>query len=102
MNKKQRIISIVGVVIIFLMGFIPPWKYIENNSTTYSEMPAGYYLIFSPPEPDEEEITGVELDMSRLAVQWITILFVMGAALYLSQEKEDGDSDEDSDEFLKE
>lgn len=100
MNKKQVIISIIGVTVVFLMGLIPPWKTVDTSSMTTREMPAGYYFIFAPPEPDEEELLGVELDMSRLAVQWITTLFVIAAALYLTQEKEEElDSIENSDEF---
>ena len=103
MNKKQKVISVIGVVLIVIMGCIPPWKYIDDSPMGYREIPAGYSLIFAPPEPDGEEYFGVKLDMSRLAVQWITSLFVMAAALYLTQEKgeasdsreNDGDDDED-------
>ncbi|MFH1942140.1 MAG: hypothetical protein ABIL68_08530 [bacterium] len=96
MNKKQQIISIVGIVVIFVMGLVPPWTTFESDSTTYREMPAGYYFIFSPPQPDDEGILGVKLDTSRLAVQWITVLFVMAACIYLTQDRRDG-SDEDED-----
>ena len=87
MNRKQKVISLIGIILIVIMGTIPPWKYIDDGSIGYREIPAGYFLIFSPPEPDQEDYFGVELDMSRLAVQWITLLFVMAAALYLTQDK---------------
>jgi hypothetical protein len=101
MNKKQVVISIIGVAIVFLMGIIPPWKIVDTSSMTYREMPAGYYFIFAPPEPDEEELLGVKLDLSRLAVQWVTILFVIAAALFLTQEKEEeSNSMDNTAEFL--
>lgn len=97
MNKKQKVISIIGIFIILIMGFIPPWKYIDNDSSTYREMPAGYYPIFSPPELDEEQLLGLEIDISRLAIQWIIVLFMMAAALFITQEKRDAtESDEEA------
>jgi hypothetical protein len=99
MNKKQTIISIVGVVVIFIMGLLPPWTYYESDPTTHREMSAGYYFIFAPPAPDDEGILGVKLDTSRLAVQWITVLFVMAACIYLTQDRGvDSDDNEDGDE----
>ena len=96
MNKKQKLISIIGIVIIFIMGFIPPWKYIDNESSPYREMPAGYHPIFLPPELDEEQLLGLEIDVSRLAIQWITVLFMMAAALFITQEKRNTkDTDEE-------
>lgn len=99
MNKKQKFISIIGIFIILIMGFIPPWKYIDNDSSTYREMPAGYYLIFSPPELDYEQLLGLEIDISRLAIQWITVLFMMAAALFITQEKRDA-TESDEEELL--
>jgi len=100
MNTKQKIISLIGVLIIFFMGLFPPWKYIDENASVYREIPADYYLIFAPPEPDEEEMLSIQLDISRLAIQWITVLFVMGAIIYIFHDKkEDLDSDEDMEDF---
>ena len=46
----------------------------------------------------EEEIPhSIEVDTTRLIIQWVTILFVFAAVLYLTKEKEE-DFDEDYDE----
>ena len=106
MNKKQKIISIIGIVLIFLSGLIPPWKFTTGDSITYIERPIGYYFIFLPPEMDQDETDEdlqeeisylIEMDVSRLIVQWVTILFIQAAALYLTKEKEE-DLDSDYEE----
>ena len=103
MNKKQKIISVIGVVLIFLSGLILPWRVITGESVSYIERPIGYYLIFLPPELEQdepleeeaeedllEEISySIEVDVSRLIIQWVTILFVLAAALYLTKENEE-------------
>ena len=96
MNKKQKVISIIGIVIIFVMGFIPPWKYIDTDPSPYREMPNGYHPIFLPPELNEEQLLGLKIDISRLAIQWITVLFMMAVALFITQERSDAkESDEE-------
>ncbi len=110
MNKKQKIISGVCVILIFLAGLIPPWKVTMNDPMFYSERPIGYSLIFLPPElvlelteeqieeGTEEEIPhSVEVDTTRLIIQWVTLLFVLAAALFLTKENE-VDFDQDYEE----
>ena len=102
MNKKQIIISIIGIGIIFIMGLIPPWKTIDHGASAFVEFPIGYYPIFSPPILDEELELSVKLDILRLAVQWITILFVMGAALFICQTKSSETDADAKEDFLEE
>ena len=103
MNSKQKIIAVIGIVIILISGLFPPWKYIDNVAEAYREIPAGYYLIFAPPLPDEEGIYSIEIDMVRLAIQWITTLFIMAALLYITNKKKDDlDNGEENEEFFLE
>jgi hypothetical protein len=99
MNTKQKIIALTGIAVILLMSLFPPWKIIAENPNASSQLPAGYYCIFSPPLPpasgdeeETEEYISIVLDLSRLAVQWITALFVLAALLYLTQDKAESDS----------
>jgi hypothetical protein len=95
MNKNQKIIAIIGIGIIFFMSLIPPWKMITEGSQIYTVQPIGYGLIFLPPtleleqEAEEEEIIQylINLDVTRLMVQWITILFIIAALLFITKEK---------------
>ena len=92
MNRKQKIIAVIGVALIVVMGLFPPWKLTTTGDTLYREVPRGYYLIFAPPPPeapveDQESIYSLELDFRRLTVQWVTVLFVLAAALYLARER---------------
>jgi len=66
MNKKQRLIIIVGVFMVVAMILFPPWVGSAYRSGKY---PAGYGLLFSPPP----NVTNV--DTNRLLLQ------ILGAAV---------------------
>ena len=97
MNKNQKIISIIAVIVIFLMGFIPPWKITTQDVGIYTVQPIGYSPIFLPPEIDFENLEEgeivqtaqytINLDITRLIVQWVTILFILAAILFITKEK---------------
>jgi len=82
LNVKQRKILIIGVVLIIVMGLFPPWTYTYKYRTTYSESPAGYGFIATPPRGDGQS-QGVKLDISRLILQGIIILIAVGLGVYL-------------------
>ncbi len=103
MNKKQKVISLIAVILIILMCLIPPWKITAGNENGYIEQPVGYALIFSPPSVEQEDEFGtsgysIGLDVSRLVVQWVTLLFTVAALLYISREDET-ESDEENEFF---
>lgn len=59
MNRRQRIVTFVGLCIIGLMLFVPPWKYIQTMSSgdriTPRERNAGYAFVFGPPSLKDHE-----------------------------------------------
>lgn len=101
MNKKQKIISLTALILLIFMCLFPPWKITSENGNTYIVQPVGYSLIFSPPaieQNDEPEMSeyAISLDIERLVVQWVTLLFTVAVLLYLTKEKEETiDVDED-------
>lgn len=89
LNSKQRKILIIGVVVILLMGAVPPWTYTFKHTSTYSERPAGYYFIVSPPSPiAASRAHGIKIDASRLFIQWITTIVAVSIGLMLAAKKE--------------
>jgi hypothetical protein len=82
-NKKQKIVFLVGVGIIVLMGLIPPWYYhavFSENQRTAFEFDGGYQFLFSPDlrvsykfekyfPPRERPC----INLSRLLVQWAVV-----------------------------
>ena len=80
LNKKQRAVLLVGLMIIILMGSFPPWTYFNS----YREFSAGYTFIVTPPYAPGELGYGVKLDLSRLVVQWIMVLMAMGIGVLLT------------------
>ncbi|MFI5364967.1 MAG: hypothetical protein ACHQ4J_05025 [Candidatus Binatia bacterium] len=89
MNTKQRRLILFGIVVMVLMGLFPPWTKSVHVRQVHFQRPAGYALIFEPPEPQGSE--SLEIDFVRLLIQWIGIaLLVGGGILYL---KDSGGSD---------
>jgi len=93
MNRIQRLLIALGVALIACMGLIPPWTYTFKSKDLYSEKPAPYHLIFSPPEPDrwsksyKAESYGVKLDILRLTLQWTMVCLVVGVGVYLAKDR---------------
>ena len=67
MNKKQKIVFLVGLGIIILMGLFPPW-YIYHP---YGSRPGEYAFIFSGSSSSDG--TGVYIDIVRLLIQWVVV-----------------------------
>ncbi len=84
-NEKQKKIIIAGVVVIILMGVFPPWTYTFKYKTAYSNEPAGYGFIIVPPEKKNKGMTyGIELDITRLSIQWVIALLSTGLGVFLT------------------
>ncbi len=105
MNKIQKITASAGVVLIFLMGLFPPWRLVSVDPAPYHEIPAGYHLLFAPPAPEpaysadrDETLYSLILDFRRLAVQWVTSLFVLAALLYLMRDRTDSGKEDEAGE----
>lgn len=89
LNSKQKNILIIGVVAILLMGAVPPWTYTFKSTSTYSETPAGYGFIASPPSRRVASgMHGIKMDTSRLFIQWITTIVAISIGLMLAAKKE--------------
>ena len=91
MNKRQRIVVLVGVAIVAGMMLFPPWQrqaggqfsaFYKSRSPTYTA-PAGYGFLFYQP-PDAERV-----DISRLAVQCAVVaVLAFGACVALARKSE--------------
>lgn len=85
-NKNQRKILIVGVVLFILIGVFPPWIYTLDARSVSSQKPAGYFLIIEPPEPERSGVAyGVEVDINRLIIQWLVAAAATGLGFFLAQ-----------------
>jgi len=87
-NKKQKKIIIAGIVVFILAGLFPPWIYTLHVQAFDTEKPAEYALIFYPPDTEEYDPEyGVELDFSRLAVQWLVVIAATGLGVLLASKE---------------
>ncbi len=65
LNKTQKKVIGICVIVVVLMGLCPPWVYTFKAKSTYSEESAGYHLIFSPPSL-QFEVIPIKQDSNRL------------------------------------
>ena len=72
MNFQQRIVLIVGLLIIFGMALFPPWRIPPQ----YDEAVAGYRFVFRPTKGH----TILRVDTARLSAQCLAVLALTAAA----------------------
>ena len=73
MNKKQKLVLLLAVMVALLMGMLPPWE--VRDSKPAGGFPIEYAPITSPPNR-WRGIYMLKVDLSRFAVQSTTLLFV--------------------------
>ncbi|NQU06020.1 MAG: hypothetical protein HQ568_08000 [Calditrichaeota bacterium] len=81
MNKKQKIVLWIGLVLFMLMGIFPPWYYVYKSEISADiSYKSGYYCLFVPPHSYKKEY---RIDKTRLHIQW-TIVVVVAVCLILT------------------
>lgn len=95
MDTRRKAILWATALLIVAAGLYAPWRF-----TYKSHQPEGYHWIFLPPRqevpqpeglpewwrkasPPKTEPLPVEIDLSRLSVEWV-IVSVLGAALFFA------------------
>jgi hypothetical protein len=79
MNKKQKIVFLVGFGTIVIMGLIPPW-YFPGPGEALIE--GSYGFIFSPPSY-EGYTFAPNIDLYRLLVQWAVVIIATGGMIFI-------------------
>jgi hypothetical protein len=85
----RRRVGILGLLLFVGMGLCPPWVYtFSAPGATTTTKPAGYDLLFDPPEPEwDSPRTGVRIDVSKLAIQW-AVLAAFAAVVFCAHIRE--------------
>ena len=99
MNKNQRLVVMIGIALIVFMGLFPPWTHTYKARTTYSEEPAGYSFIASPPRPKRINPWygyGIKIDISRLLIQWVVVITASGCGVLLTNKRKDENDKQNS------
>jgi hypothetical protein len=75
-NKAQRVIILIGALIIAFMWFYPPWIYTyEGHASEFTQW-AGYYPLFLRPMH-----YGMRLDLPLLSLQCFGVAVVVSGLL---------------------
>lgn len=86
-KQSPKKILIAGIVIILVCCLFPPWICTYKAESRYSENPAGYALIISPPDPESSNRFGIKLDTSRLLLQLFIVFIATGAGVLIFEDK---------------
>ncbi|MBI4027691.1 MAG: hypothetical protein HY360_22075 [Verrucomicrobia bacterium] len=80
MNKKQKIVIRLAVLIAALLGLFPPWVQTYHHvQVGYSRVPTRYAFIGTPPSPQSGgPYYGVQVDLTRLLLQWFVVVLIAG------------------------
>lgn len=79
-NKRQKNIIIIGLIVFGIMCLFPPWVVFDYNRIRNIRLDAGYSFIFWPPTIGRLTAT---IDIVRLFVQWICVGVVTGGITFL-------------------
>jgi hypothetical protein len=97
-NAKQKWVLEAGVVIAVLIGLYPPWQFVVHRGPWEVPRQGPYGFLFGPPHATAKTENGLvvdavtgwpmsseetRLDTQRLAVEWITLIFVVSGLLLL-------------------
>ena len=80
-------IIVLAVVAFVLSGLFPPWitTFSPPGGGQMAQTPAGYHSIFDPPPLANPKslVAGVQIDSTRLLVQWAIIGAILAGAVAL-------------------
>jgi len=86
-NSKQKKVIVAGMALIVVMALYPPWTYTFKYQSVYSENPAGYESIVSPPSSESGRMSeGVKVDLTRLLLQFLAVSLLAGIGFILASE----------------
>ena len=82
--QSRKITLAVAAAAFVLAGLFPPWLKTFDAQAIHSRRNAGYAFILSPPEPEgHRPYDGIQLDTTRLLIEWSCILVFAGTAWFL-------------------
>ncbi len=73
MNVNQKTVVLVGIIVVVIMGLIPPWW----DPLSDIQVSKGYSPIFNPPDVVSK------VNVPRLIMQWAAVVLVVRLLLTL-------------------
>lgn len=89
MNETRRTILATALLIVALMAVIPPWVLKVESNGQRVVRPAGYSIIFDPPEQKRPNNGwSLQIDFSTLFMEWVVVAAIAGGAWLIAGNKE--------------
>ena len=80
-NTRQRVVIVVGLLVLVLMGLFPPWEHVVTEGSSVWSRDAGYHPLVSPPAPLTDGVQQVRVDVSRLLIQAVVAAVACAASV---------------------
>lgn len=118
MNRKQKLVLFIGIVIMIIMGIIPPWSAENQITYRFAKQVVGddlkpddpsyypkygevtkYRFLFRPPWPilydEPDPVTGKASDSFKvnfgvLCIQWVAVGLITGYIIIESKDRKKG------------
>jgi len=75
----------LGILVIVVMGIIPPWKMTvsvsQSDASINKVIPSMYQPLWDPPDPPNVYYSR-SIDFSRLCIQWGLVALVTAGLMY--------------------
>lgn len=79
MNKKQNVIIVIGLAILFAMFLYPPWES-SIRTVTFQN---GYHFILDPPDNISD------INYVRIILQSFIVMVIVVSSVFLSKDSSD-------------
>jgi hypothetical protein len=90
MNKKQKSLLWLGIIVFVLFVLCPPWiEVVRYPSSAAMEIPIGSYPIWDPPQlkNSESNWVGAKVDAGRLSLEWLAVIVLTVAMTWSVRSK---------------
>jgi len=88
MNPAQRVVLIIGFLVVLGMALFPPWKRLfeapnyDLEKVVHVEQSAGYHLILLDQSSGSPYVT-LRIDTTRLEIQFIAVLILISLLYFI-------------------
>lgn len=87
LNKLQKIILWIGILLLVAMTLFPPWRAVSNPPGYDVTQSIGYGIFMRPPRSPLGYESYVVINYGRLFLQWAGLAVITGFIMWLARKK---------------
>lgn len=87
LNKAQKVILWIGILLLIAMTLYPPWTAVTNPPDYSVKQSIGYGIFMRPPRSPLGYESYVVINYGRVFLQWAGLAVVTGFIMWLARKK---------------